>query len=191
MTPIPKGQPDATPLAMLLTRSLLLPPRPACPPRTPRRRRRAVAAVKKLGGKLTLDESKPDKPVVGVSFAYRPISNDDLAALEICRPRSARPARDAHRRRGGGALKRLTSLKVLNLSGTKFGDKGLEQLKGLTALEDLDLTATAVTDAGLAPSRRWPGLRLSTSAPPRRDGRGSRPPEGNVEAANAASAAAR
>ena len=47
----------------------------------------AVAAVKKLGGKVTPDDARPGRPVVAVSFAYRPIADADLAALdEACQP---------------------------------------------------------------------------------------------------------
>ncbi|HEX5272057.1 MAG TPA: hypothetical protein VFW33_16285, partial [Gemmataceae bacterium] len=100
----------------------------------------AVAAIKKLGGKLTLDESKPGKPVVGVSFAYRPITNDDLAALESLPALESLDLRVTRIDDGAAArLKGLAALKVLGLAGTKVGDAGLEKLKGLTALEDLDL----------------------------------------------------
>jgi hypothetical protein len=86
----------------------------------------AVAAIKKLGGKVTFDEENPDKPLIGVDLSNSRTTDAGLMHL-----------------------KGLTSLQSLGLNGTKVTDVGLEHLKGLTSLQLLNLGDTQVTDAGL------------------------------------------
>jgi hypothetical protein len=86
----------------------------------------AVAAIKKLGGKVTFDEENPGKPVVDVDLSHSSTKATDLVHL-----------------------KGLTSLQTLDLNGTKVTDAGLEHLKGLTNLHSLHLGKTKVTDTGL------------------------------------------
>jgi len=62
----------------------------------------AVAAIKKLGGRVTLDEKNLGKPVIGVNLSRQPVTD---AGLEH--------------------LKRLTSLHTLNLFNTQVTDAGL------------------------------------------------------------------
>ena len=69
---------------------------------------KAVAKVNKLGGRVTIDEKDPDKPVIGI----------DLTATLIT---------DA----GLDGLKALTRLQRLALGGTRVTDAGLERLKTL------------------------------------------------------------
>lgn len=87
-------------------------------------RDKAVAEIKKCGGKVDLDA---DKSVVRVDYSQSIITDDGLAVL-----------------------KALPTLRVLQLNGTQISDRGLEQIKVLTALEVLDLNSTGVTDKGLA-----------------------------------------
>jgi internalin A len=42
---------------------------------------RAVAVIEKLGGKVTRDETKPSKPVVGVSLVFFQATDEDLKEL--------------------------------------------------------------------------------------------------------------
>lgn len=86
----------------------------------------AIAYFEKLGGKVTVDEKNPDRPVIELYLGYTKFTNSDLVQL-----------------------KRFTKLQKLNLCHTKVTDEGLKQLKGFTALTDLVLYGTKVTDDGL------------------------------------------
>ncbi len=101
---------------------------------------KAVAKVNKLGGRVTIDEKDPDKPVIGI----------DLTATLIT---------DA----GLDGLKALTRLQRLALGGTRVTDTRLERLKTFARLRKLDLRDTRITDAGWRTSRRdrLAELRLS------------------------------
>ena len=79
----------------------------------------AIAEIKKLGGRVTLNKSGD---VIEVRLDGFNITD---AALEH--------------------LKGLTSLNTLDLHHTKITDAGLEQLKGLTSLKDLNLMGTKIT----------------------------------------------
>src|SRR6516225_8397583 len=71
----------------------------------------AIAALKKLGGRITTDDARPGHPVIAVSFAYRPVTDGDLAPL-----------------------KDLPTLESLDLRVTRIGEKAAAHLKTLTAL---------------------------------------------------------
>src|SRR4051812_43825440 len=86
----------------------------------------AVKAVEKLGGKVTVDETQPGKPVVKVSLRGTKVTDAGLKDL-----------------------KELTSLQELNISGTQVTDVGLKELKVLKSLQTLLLGGTKITDAGL------------------------------------------
>jgi Leucine-rich repeat (LRR) protein len=66
----------------------------------------AVAAIKKLGGRVTFDEKKPGKPVVGVSLSGQDVTDASLVHL-----------------------KGLASLKYLVLMNTQVTDAGVEDLQ--------------------------------------------------------------
>src|SRR5262249_36227661 len=80
---------------------------------------RAVAALQKLGGKITTDDARPGHPVVAVSFAYRPVTDADLTAL-----------------------KDLPALESLDLRVTRITDAAAAHLKGLATLKALNLSGT-------------------------------------------------
>src|SRR6266481_2388675 len=84
---------------------------------------RAVAEIKKLGGKVEVDAKRADAPVVAVNLKQTPVAD---ASLEH--------------------LKGLTKLEILSLKDTGVSDDGLGYLKGLTNLEVLELSRTKVTD---------------------------------------------
>ena len=88
---------------------------------------KAIAEIRKLHGRVTIDEKSPDKPVIEASLSG-PQASD--AALEH--------------------LKGLTQLRTLNLGGAQVTDAGLANLKNLFDLQDLDLRETRVTGTGLA-----------------------------------------
>ena len=87
---------------------------------------KAIAAIEKLGGRVTVDEKSPGKPVVGVRLSDANVTDADLEHIEA-----------------------LTNLRRLDLFRTKVTDVGLEHLTGLTQLQTLDLSGDHVTDAGL------------------------------------------
>jgi len=86
----------------------------------------ALAEIKKLGGRVAVQETRPGRPVE-ILILYGPRVTD--AAL-------------VH-------LKGLTSLKSLSLWATQVTDAGLVHLKGLTNIITLDLTETQITGDGL------------------------------------------
>ena len=96
---------------------------------------RAIAEIEKLGGKVTIDEKSPGKPVITVDLRQTEVTD---AGLEH--------------------LKRLPRLESLNLTRTKVTDAGMQHLEGLTTLRTLGLFGTHVTDAGLVyldQSQQW------------------------------------
>ena len=86
----------------------------------------AIAAIKKLGGKVTIDKKSPNKPVIKVDFRRTKVTDDGLVHLAG-----------------------MTELRRLYLKNTRITDSGLEHLKGLTKLNQLDLRSTKVTDVGV------------------------------------------
>ena len=98
---------------------------------------RAIAAIEKLGDKVTVDEKSPDKPAIGVNLTKTEVMDAGLVHLE-----------------------RLTQLQWLDLGGTQVTDAGLKHLEGLTQLQWLGLLDTKVTDAGLAHLKGLTQLQL-------------------------------
>jgi hypothetical protein len=84
---------------------------------------KAVALVKRLGGRIGRDEKKAGKPIVFVRLSSSPVADADLKEL--------------------AALKRLADL---ILSRTKISDWGLKDLAGFDQLRRLDLPDTQITD---------------------------------------------
>ncbi len=97
------------------------PPRPQNPVTDP------VDVVKKLGGRVELDDKNPAHPVISVDLNFRVGVTD--ATLK--------------------QLATLRELQKLELSSTKVTDAGLKELAELKELQTLNLGATQVTDAGL------------------------------------------
>lgn len=110
----------------------------------------ALAAIKKLGGRVTFDEKSPGKPLVGVDFHNSKRADAEVEQvkgrmrLQDLTPKWTRvtDAELVH-------LKGLTSLKSLNLSRTRVSDAGLVHLNGLTSLQSLSFENTQVTDGGV------------------------------------------
>ncbi len=88
---------------------------------------KAVKAIEKLGGMITRDEQTDGKPVIGVVFREKNVTDADLKEL--------------------AALKQLQRL---YLGNCKITDKGLKELTTLKELQTLYLRGTNVTDAGVA-----------------------------------------
>ena len=111
---------------------------------------RAVAEIEKLGGRVTVDETNPGKPVNSVILAGSNVTDEGLAHVEgLTQLQHLELASTKVTDVGLGHLKGLTQLLSLNLQFTKVSDAGLEHLKGLTNLKSLCLRGTQVTDAGL------------------------------------------
>ena len=98
--------------------------------------KKAIAAIKKLGGTVTVDEKKPGKPVT-VILVKSKITDAGLVHLKY-----------------------LTKLQNLYLGGSSVTDAGLVHLKGLTKLQELTLGETKITDAGLVHLKRLTKLKL-------------------------------
>ncbi len=112
---------------------------------------RAVAQIKKLGGKVEVDRERPDAPVVGVDLSHAKVIDASLEHLKGLTTVERLLLRDTTVTDDGMVyLRGLTDLEALELGRTKVTDKGLGRLKGLTRLETLGLeNATAISDAGL------------------------------------------
>jgi predicted Zn finger-like uncharacterized protein len=93
----------------------------------------AVAAIKKLGGDVTLDAKSGE--VIQVRLDGTQITDKGLVHLNG-----------------------LTSLETLYLSDTQVTDAGLEHLKDLTSLNTLFLNNTQITDGGLVHLTGLPSL---------------------------------
>lgn len=123
-----------------------------------------IAEVERLGGKVDLDETLPNKPIVKIDLHSTQVTDADLAFLDQAR-KDLRELRYLDLRlthigdAGAANLKNLTSLQTLNLFRTQVGDKGLAYVKNLKQLQTLLIGGTKVTDAGLASLKRLTELK--------------------------------
>src|SRR5580698_6795695 len=85
----------------------------------------AEAFIKKRGGKVVRDETKPGKPIVQVDLSFIG-SKDDLKQLA-----------------------QFKKLSILNLGRTHVTGEGFKELANLKELTHLFLNLTRVTDEGL------------------------------------------
>ena len=110
----------------------------------------AVAAIKKLGGRVTIDTKSPEKPVTTVYLYDTQVTDSELVHLKGLMSLQTLDLRGTQVTDTGLAhLKGLTSLQTLFLSGTRVTDAGLVHLKDLTSLQKLIVIGTQVTDAGV------------------------------------------
>ena len=111
---------------------------------------KAVAEIRTAGGKITIDEENPDKPVATINLTSAEFTDAGLEHLKgLTQLQSLNLMSTKVTDAGLEHLKGLTQLRSLDLGNTKVTDAGLEHLKGLTQLQTLDLGNTKVTDAGL------------------------------------------
>ena len=87
---------------------------------------KAAAEIKKMGGRIKVDEKSPGKPVIDVVFFETTLTDAGLVHVS-----------------------RLTKLKRLTLEDTQVTDAGLVHLSGLSNLQWLDLWGTKVGYTGL------------------------------------------
>ncbi len=85
-----------------------------------------VREIEDLGGKITRDQDRPDKPVIGIDLSKARIGDADAATVA-----------------------KLPALETLDLSETEVTDAGLAHLQGLSQLRELNLRHTKATDTGI------------------------------------------
>jgi Leucine-rich repeat (LRR) protein len=139
-------------ISMLL--SLTLVPTDAATPLTDSSKDRTIAEVERLGGKVKLDETRPDKPIVKIDLHNTQVTDSDLAFL-VHGKKDLNELRYLDLRltkigdAGVAKIKGLRSLQTLNLFRTQLSDQGLSYIKNLKQLQTLLIGGTKVTDAGL------------------------------------------
>jgi len=116
---------------------------------------KAIAEIKKLGGRVNVDETSPSKPVKSVGLAGSKVTDAGLEHLkDLTKLQSLRLFHTNVTDAGLTNLKGLTQLHSLILKmrydDHEITDAGLANLKGLTKLRSLHLINADVTDAGLA-----------------------------------------
>lgn len=101
-------------------------------------RDRALAIVRRRGGRCEIDKDSPGKPVVRVILFKTRVTDDEVRQL-----------------------KWLSRLRYLDLAGTEVTDACLDGLRELRELQFLDLSGTKVTRAGLIDLRKlMPKLKI-------------------------------
>ena len=116
----------------------------------------AIAAIKKLGGRVELDRNKA---VVRVYFSGDKVTDagmknlKGLKSLRVLTVFDAKVTSLEH-------LRGLTKIDYLDFDNTPITDAGLEHLKGLTKLHYLGLTEAKVTDAALNHLKELKSLRI-------------------------------
>ena len=111
---------------------------------------KALAEVKRLGGKADLDMTAPGKPVVSVDLTNTKATDADLAFLDSLDSLTALRLVGTSVTDAGLQHIKGKKLAQLYLGTTKIGDPGLRYIKATTTLGLLDLSYTAVTGAGLS-----------------------------------------
>ncbi len=120
-------------------------------PRATAGQEEAIAAIKKLGGKVMIDNKRDGKPVVGVDLSDTKVTDADLALLkQLPDLQLLRLAVTGVTGDGLEHLKGLKKLDFLVLERTKITDKSLARLKVIPSLQTLDLGGTSVGDEGVA-----------------------------------------
>jgi hypothetical protein len=91
----------------------------------------ALAEIKDLHGKVTVDGRTPGRPVVGIDLSFTGATDALLPHLAV-----------------------FPGLQHLRLDGTEVSDAGLVHLARLTQLKSLSLRSTKFSDAGVEHLRR-------------------------------------
>jgi hypothetical protein len=130
------------------------------PPDGRAEKERAIAGIKKLGGKVEVDTKSPGMPVVGVDLRRTPAVDASLEHLKGLRTMKSLLLEDTTVTDDGMVyLKGLTNLEALELGRTRVTDKALGDLKGFSKLQRLDLGGTRVSDSGLVHLKGLANLR--------------------------------
>jgi hypothetical protein len=140
-------------LTIVVCMSLIVPLR-ADEPQT--EREKAVALVKKLGGRVEIDEKVKDTPIVALHLSDTKVTDADLEALNsLAQLHRLYLQNTTITDAGLEHLRALTELYTLSLNHTKVTDAGLENLKALSKLKTLSLANTRVTN-------KWDGAAQGT-----------------------------
>ena len=120
----------------------------------------AIAAIKRLGGIVTIDKKNPAKPMIFIALHNSKINDAGLEYLKgLTSLYQLNLEHTLITDKGLVHLKGLTKLQWLYFDHTKITDKGLVHLKGLTQLRVLQLNYTQVTDTGLEHLKELTGLQ--------------------------------
>jgi internalin A len=120
----------------------------------------ALRAIPLLGGKVTVDDKQPGKPVVEVNLSQTKVTDAGLKELrEFKSLRTLDLAYTQVTDAGLKELKELKSLQSLSLENTQVTDAGLKELKELKNLQLLDIQRTQITDTGLKELKELKSLR--------------------------------
>ena len=111
----------------------------------------AVAAIEKLGGKVVVDQSRPEKPVIGVDFGWnKRVTDRDLEVLKsFPHLRSVMLEKTNITDAGIEHLRSFSRLKSLNIAATSVTESVMEFIGGLPELESLNISKLPVSDEGL------------------------------------------
>ena len=110
----------------------------------------AIDEIQKLGGKVTIDEDAPGKPVRAVDFSDTQISDDALRSLKYLKGLEALIL--AHTKVTDAGMEHITALvnlRMLDVGDTKVSDDGMKVIGGLPELRTLCVDNTQITDDGL------------------------------------------
>src|SRR5262249_41914234 len=112
---------------------------------------KAIEVVQKLGGKITLDQDAPGKPVVAVDFRNSNVRDSDLPCLKAFPRLQKLDLSDCPLVQGLALrpLKDLKELKELHLPVTGLNEARPGDLAALQGLQTLHLARAPVTDAVL------------------------------------------
>jgi beta-lactamase regulating signal transducer with metallopeptidase domain/Leucine-rich repeat (LRR) protein len=99
----------------------------------------AIARIYEMGGTVTRDETKPERPVISATLSGTKVTDADLAVLTG-----------------------LSDLRHLTLTGTTITGEGLDRLTGLTNWHILNLYQTEVPDALVDHVTRLTGVTRMT-----------------------------
>lgn len=105
------------------------------------RQRRAVAAVRHLGGEVAYSDGASWSPEWLRAWAHEDYFQS-VTAVSLMDVTQVTDADLTH-------LEGLIALQLLWLHNTPVSDAGLEHLRGLNEIQELDLSNTRVSDAGL------------------------------------------
>jgi hypothetical protein len=112
---------------------------------------KAIAVIKKMGGRVQIDSKAPGKPVVKVFLFGGKIAGTGLGCLKALPAVYWVGLHDSDTTNADVKhLKSLPKLRRLSLAETKITDAALMDLKKITTLEWLQLHDCAITDVGLA-----------------------------------------
>jgi hypothetical protein len=119
--------------------------------RLPSAEAEAVAAIRKLGGKIELNDSKSDPRVVKVCLNNPNVTDQDLQWIaKLPRVQQLVLTKSNISDVGLPQLTQLVELHSLNLNATRVTDEGLRSLTGMQQLKSLSVHETRVTAAGAA-----------------------------------------